>query len=102
MPTKKTRRKNRLAVQFAVPRRGLPSAAALLKFALAAGAGPKDVTLRIVGMREGRLLNRSFRRRDYPTNVLSFRYRRRRGDPLLCPPGIPPRAPHPGQKVAAQ
>ena len=40
-------------MQFAVPRRGLPSAVALLKFARAAGSGLKDVTLRIVGMREG-------------------------------------------------
>jgi len=39
MPTKSRRRKNRLAVQFAAPRRGLPSAAALLKFALAREPG---------------------------------------------------------------
>src|SRR2546429_7823916 len=97
MPTKSTRRKNRLAVQFAVPRRGLPSAAALLKFALAAGAGVEDVTPRNVGMRGGRPPNRSFRRRDYPTNVLSFCYGGRRGGPLPWPPGVARASPHPGQ-----
>src|SRR2546422_7457071 len=86
MPTKSTRRKNRLAVQFAVPRRGLPSAAALLKFALAAGGGLNHVTLRIVGMREGRLLDRSVRRRGYPTKVLSLSYGGNPRDPLPVPP----------------
>src|SRR5437879_11943109 len=92
MPTKKTRRKNRLAVQFAVPRRGLPSAAALLKFALAAGAGLKDVTLRIVGAREGRFLNQNFRGRGYPTNVISFHYGGNRSDNLMCTPVVRPAA----------
>src|SRR5258708_9788357 len=101
MPTKSTRRKNRLAVQFAVPRRGLPSAAALLKFALAAGAGLNDVTLRIVGRREGRFLNRSFRRRDTPTNVLSFHYGGKRGDIVLCHPVIAREARSQGKTVAA-
>jgi len=88
-------------VQFAVPRRGLPSAAALLKFALAAGAGLKDVTLRIVGRREGRFLNKSFRRRDTPTNVLSFHYGGKRGDIVLCHPVIAREARSQGKTVAA-
>ncbi len=101
MPTKSRRRKNRLAVQFAVPQHGLPSAAALLKFARATGSGLKDVTLRIVGAREGRLLNKSFRRRDYPTNVLSFRYGGNRGDLVLCHPVIAREARRQGKTVAA-
>jgi probable rRNA maturation factor len=31
-----------------------------------------DLAVRIVGSREGRALNRHYRGRDYPTNVLSF------------------------------
>ena len=101
MPTKSRRRKNRLAVQFAVPRRGLPSAAALLKFARAAGAGLKDVTLRIVGAREGRFLNQNFRGRPYPTNVLSFHYGGNRGDLVLCHPVIAHEARSQGKTLAA-
>jgi probable rRNA maturation factor len=33
-----------------------------------------QITLRFVGADEGRQLNREFRRRDYPTNVLTFAY----------------------------
>src|SRR6266480_1511490 len=83
------------------PRRGLPSTAALLKFALAAGAGLTGVTLRIVGRRESRFLNKSFRRRDYPTNVLSFHYGGNRGDLVLCHPVIAREARSQGKTVAA-
>jgi len=72
-------------VQYAVPRRGLPQSAALRSWARAAGAPP--MTLRIVGAREARQLNRRFRRRDYATNVLSFSYGRS-GDIVLCHPLI--------------
>jgi probable rRNA maturation factor len=69
-------------VQYAVPRRGVPGAAFLRRWAVA------PVTLRIVGEAEGRRLNRRFRRRDYATNVLSFRYEKMRGDVVLCHPVI--------------
>ena len=73
-------------MQYAVPRRGVPGAAALRKWARA--ASPADaITLRIVGAREGRALNRRYRRRDYATNVLSFPYERE-GDIVLCHPVI--------------
>src|SRR6267143_514230 len=49
--------------QYAVPRRGLPSAAALRAWVRAAGSAA--ATVRIVGRREARALNRHFRRRDY-------------------------------------
>ncbi len=42
-----------------------------------------DVTLRVVGEREGRRLNRTFRKMNRPTNVLSFSYGRQ-GDIVLC------------------
>ena len=46
------------------------------------------MTLRVVGLAEGRLLNCSFRKRNYATNVLSFSYDRRHGDVVLCHPVI--------------
>jgi len=45
------------------------------------------VNLRVVGGREARLLNRTFRKKDRPTNVLSFSYGKE-GDVVLCHPVI--------------
>jgi probable rRNA maturation factor len=87
MPTKKASRKNRFSVQLAVPRRGVPSAAALRRWARAAKVGLKHVNLRVVGGREARLLNRTFRKKDRSTNVLSFSYGKE-GDVVLCHPVI--------------
>jgi probable rRNA maturation factor len=84
-------------VQYAVPRRGVPSAISLRKWAVR-GA---DVTLRIVGEAEGRQLNRTYRRRDYATNVLSFPYGGGQGDVVLCHPVIAREARAQGKSVAA-
>jgi len=46
-----------------------------------------DVTLRIVGEREGRRLNKTFRKMNRPTNVLSFSHGTQ-GDIVLCHPVI--------------
>ena len=75
-----------MTVQYAVPRRGVPSAASLAKWARAAKPG-MPLTLRIVGRREGRRLNGAFRKRDYATNVLSFPLGRE-GDIALCHPVV--------------
>ena len=56
----------------------------LRKYALAAIAPGTQLTLRVVGTAEGRLLNGSFRKRNYATNVLSFSYDCRHGDVVLC------------------
>jgi probable rRNA maturation factor len=85
-------------VQFAVPRRGVPSPATLRAWAKSAGSMP--MTLRIVGAREGRTLNRRFRRRDYATNVLSFPYGRS-GDVVLCHAVIAREAREQGKSVRA-
>ena len=95
MPTKPARRKNSVTVQYAVPRRGVPGAMALRRWARA--ASPSSITLRIVGEREGRELNRTFRKVDHATNVLSFHT----GDVVLCHPVIRREAHAQGKSVAA-
>jgi probable rRNA maturation factor len=50
-----------------------------------------EITLRVVGEDEGRELNRSFRRKDYATNVLTFDYQRAPvvvADIVLCAPVV--------------
>ncbi|HET9977561.1 MAG TPA: rRNA maturation RNase YbeY [Burkholderiaceae bacterium] len=52
---------------------------------------PAEITVRIVGEDEGRALNRDYRRKDYPTNVLTFAYRRAPivvADLVLCAPVV--------------
>jgi probable rRNA maturation factor len=78
MPTTRASRKNRTVVQYAVPRRGVPGAAFLRRWAIV------PITLRIVGAAEGRRLNRDYRRRNHATNVLTFDT----GDIVLCHPVI--------------
>ena len=48
-----------------------------IRHALAADA---EITVRIVGLEEGRALNRDYRQKDYATNVLTFDYTR---EPLV-------------------
>lgn len=70
-----------VTVQFAGSRRGVPHARSLTRWAYAAAAvqkmprrqdGPRELTIRIVGAAESRRLNRQWRGKDKPTNVLSF------------------------------
>ena len=68
--------------------RGAPATARLRAWARAAARPGAEITLRVVGRAEARLLNRMFRRRDYATNVLSFSYSRSQGDIVLCHPVI--------------
>ncbi|PYG02988.1 putative rRNA maturation factor [Thioalkalivibrio sp. ALE21] len=77
-----------VAVQYAVPRAGVPAARGLHAAARAAWRGEDSagVTLRIVDADEGRELNHAFRGRDYATNVLSFPA----PDDLIMPPGAGP------------
>lgn len=61
-----------------------------MRWASAASRGATDVTLRVVGAAEARRLNRKFRGKDKPANVLTFCYGARpwRGDIVLCHPVI--------------
>ena len=89
----RAKRAHRLAltVQFTSRSAHLPSPRQLRRWARAALARDADVTLRIVTRTEGRRLNREFRGKDYPTNVLTFAYPERHplaGDIVLCAPVV--------------
>ena len=78
-----------LTVQYGVRSAQLPSRARLREWAHAALRRNATVTLRIIGAREARGLNRRFRSRDYATNVLTFAYPEQRplaGDLAICAP----------------
>ncbi|WP_266159083.1 rRNA maturation RNase YbeY [Dyella silvatica] len=72
-------------VGYAVPRAGLPAAASFRRWVEAALRGAKrhklaELSIRIVDASEGQALNRDYRDKNYPTNVLSF--------PAELPPGM--------------
>ena len=92
-----------LAIQRASRASHIPSDALLRKWARAALAGPATVTVRYVGEREGRRLNRAYRGKDAATNVLSFAYRTRplAGDIVICAPIVAREARAQGKPVAA-
>ncbi|MCU0898453.1 MAG: rRNA maturation RNase YbeY [Burkholderiales bacterium] len=95
-----------LAVQYAAPRRGLPARARLERWLGAGLRRSAAVTVRFVGAREGRALNRGFRGKDYATNVLTFVYdnRPRRplaGDLVLCAPVVAREAREQGKPLDA-
>jgi probable rRNA maturation factor len=80
-----------VTVQFATAGEGMPSPARFRCWAEAALKRKAQITLRIVGAREGRTLNKQYRRRDYATNVLTFVYAEQRplaGDIALCAPVV--------------
>jgi len=81
--------------------RGAPAAARLRAWARAAARPGQEVTLRVVDAAEARTLNRAFRRRDHPTNVLSFGYSATQGDIVLCHPLIAREARAQGKTLTA-
>ena len=88
-----TPRTLRLAIQGRDRFAGLPAPSTLRRWVALALEGKYDaaITLRFAGAREARQINRSFRRRDYATNVLTFAYTRRpelAADIVLCWPVI--------------
>ena len=99
MPTTRPRRRISISVQYALSRRGVPSAGSLAKWARAAKPAT-PITVRIVGAREARRLNRTFRGKDRPTNVLSFALEGE-GDLVLCHPVVVREAREQRKRVAA-
>lgn len=65
---------------------------------------PGELAVRIVGEEEGRALNRQYRGKDYPTNVLTFDYTREpvvAADLVLCAPVVEREAREQGKPLEA-
>ncbi len=101
------RRKPRLTLHLQVLSRAVPVPALVQvrRWVRAALKGSAEITVRIVGAAEARILNRRYRERDYAANVLSFPYSLRRGrvqgDIVLCAPVIAREALDQGKTVEA-
>jgi probable rRNA maturation factor len=82
----------------ALPRHAVTRA---IRHALADDA---EITVRIVGEDEGRELNKSYRKKDYATNVLTFDYAQEAvvmADLVLCAPVVAREAKEQGKTLAA-
>ncbi|HEU4707787.1 MAG TPA: rRNA maturation RNase YbeY [Methylophilaceae bacterium] len=85
-----------LAVQYAceedpLPAGEMPTTAQFRRWIKSALPIDAEVTLRIVGEEEGRMLNRTYRGKDYATNVLTFPLAEEpllMGDIILCAPVV--------------
>ncbi len=100
----RARAKIELAVQYATRSRTAPTAEDFRKWVRAAMRTSARVTIRVVGLEEGRALNREYRGRDYATNVLTFVLDDgppRIGDVALCAPVVSREAREQGKDVTA-
>jgi len=79
-----------LTVQYASSNAELPTRAQFRRWFKAAIMGDVSLTLRIVDAEEGRALNKSYRGKDYATNVLTFIYGDNpvSGDVVICAPVV--------------
>jgi probable rRNA maturation factor len=79
-----------ITIQRATRAAHVPTDRSIRAWARAALARAAAVTVRFVGEREGRALNREFRGRDYATNVLTFVYgvKPLAGDLVICAPVV--------------
>ena len=100
-----------LTVQYATDAGPPPSRGRLRIWAAAALERSAAVTVRFVDEAEGHRLNRDFRGKDYPTNVLTFTYgdadipgggaRQLAGDIVLCTPVVSAEAHDQGKPLDA-
>ena len=81
-----------LSLQFADPtHRAQLARHKVARWIRSALQAPGQITVRIVGADEGRALNKSFRGKDYATNVLTFDYEHEPvvvADLVLCAPVV--------------
>jgi probable rRNA maturation factor len=98
------RRALRLTVQYATRARAVPDEAHFAEWVRAAMRSDAEITVRLVGENEARELNRTYRGRDYATNVLTFVLRDSppyEGDLALCAPVVAREARAQGKEITA-
>lgn len=95
----------RLSLQFADARhRDRLPRHRVMRWIRAALDAPAEITVRIVDADEGRELNRTYRDKDYATNVLTFDYQREPvvvADLVLCAPVVEREAAEQGRPIEA-
>ena len=67
-----------VGVSYGLSRKGIPAPASFKRWAEAACKGRikrADIAIRVVDEKEGRVLNKHYRGKDYATNVLTFVFR---------------------------
>ena len=97
-------RRLNLSVQYACKDPALPSRPLIRRWVRASVDGAAEVTVRFVEAEEGRLLNRNYRGKDAPTNVLSFAYGTTpalAGDLVICLPVVLREAQEQGKSAEA-
>jgi probable rRNA maturation factor len=100
-----------LAVQFPAAQafpghKTLLPRATLARWIKASLFADAELTVRFVDAEEGRLLNRTYRQKDYATNVLTFAYAESEDDPvtgdlILCCPVVEKEATEQGKPLEA-
>ncbi|MDO9150441.1 MAG: rRNA maturation RNase YbeY [Methylotenera sp.] len=79
------------SIQYASEASNLPTASQFRKWAKAALRVDTEVTIRIVDAEEGKMLNNTYRGKDYATNVLTFPLTEAphlMGDIIICAPVV--------------
>ena len=90
-PSRERPRALRLNIQNATRSSTIPATPQFRKWIRAALQAGASITVRLVGLREGRELNRAYRGKDYATNVLTFVLHDAppfEGDVALCVPVV--------------
>lgn len=90
--------------QNASANKNLPASRQFRRWVLAALRVDTEVTLRIVDEKEGRALNKSYRDKDYATNVLTFPLTETphlMGDIIICAPVVEAEAKAQNKTLAA-
>jgi probable rRNA maturation factor len=80
-----------LAVQYVSAGQNIPTRVQFRRWFKSALQEDVSITLRIVDEAEGRALNKNYRGKDYPTNVLTFVYDDAQplsGDVVICAPVV--------------
>jgi probable rRNA maturation factor len=92
-----------LAVQYACHDEALPARPQVRRWIKAAQERSAQLSVRFVGEEEGRVINHTFRNKDYATNVLTFVYDDApvNGDLVICLPVVRREAAEQGKPLKA-